>query len=776
MRLLGRYVFREILTSSVLGAVLATCVIFLHGADPLFKVLVRSNANPQTVIKLLALGIPQVLPLTIPFGVLIGILIGLGRMASDGEIIAMRAAGVSSRKVVAPVLLFAALGAGLAAWACLRLTPYATNESARIITALAANQVTGDIQPRVFNEDFPNTILYVDDVKTTAPGAPAEWNHVFIADVTPPEGRKSGIQGKADGPFITVARKALASSQPKQSRVELDLRDYSTHEMGKDLMSHDFSAPSGKQALQGRPPEQAARKPRAMSTRQLLRYDGSDKIEAGIELHQRFARPVACLMLALVGIPLGIATRKGGKSAAYVIAVFLGFFCYNLSSVALVSVAKQRSLPVPVAIWLPNVAFFLAGMVLIARMERPGDRDLLGSVTHGFARLFGRFRAREAKAPERSRFGNWRIPLLPQIVDTYVLTNFLFYLAIVLAAFVSMILVFNFFELTGDMIRNNISLPTMFKYLFFLSPMLIYDTMPICILAAVLVNLGVLSKNNEVTAFKACGVSLYRLAAPILITSALLSAGLFAFDYYYLPGTNRTQDQLRDVIKGRPVQTYYRLDRTWKMGRGFRIYYYRRFDPTDNVMVDANVFELQPNTFQVVRQIKADQAKWNPAKRAWVFENGWRSDFRDQRNRDRVSFDEATFPELTEGPDYFLKANLQETQMNFVQLEKYIQDLEESGYGYDTVKLQVQLYRKFSVPLFALIMAMIAIPFGFLVGNKGAMTGIGVSIAIALSYWGTSKIFEKVGELNQLPPAMAAWAPDVVFGMVGVYFLLRMRS
>jgi lipopolysaccharide export LptBFGC system permease protein LptF len=99
LRLIGRYVFREILSSAVLSTLLATCVIFLQRVDKLFEVLVgSSNAAFKTVITLFALAMPPVLPLTIPFGVLVGILIGLGRMASDGEITAMRAAGVSSRR------------------------------------------------------------------------------------------------------------------------------------------------------------------------------------------------------------------------------------------------------------------------------------------------------------------------------------------------------------------------------------------------------------------------------------------------------------------------------------------------------------------------------------------------------------------------------------------------------------------------------------------------------------------------------------------------------
>jgi len=193
-------------------------------------------------------------------------------------------------------------------------------------------------------------------------------------------------------------------------------------------------------------------------------------------------------------------------------------------------------------------------------------------------------------------------------------------------------------------------------------------------------------------------------------------------------------------------------------------------------MVDVNVYELQPATFQLVREIKAEQAQWDASSNIWIYKNGWRSDFESDTDCTRTAFQVATFPELTETPGHFLKELLLDTQMNFVQLDHYIRDLRDSGYGNDTMGLEVQLYRKFSVPLFALIMAMIAIPFGFLVGNRGAMTGIGLSIAIALSYLGISSVFEKIGELNQLPPAMAAWAPDLMFGLAGAYLLLRMRS
>ena len=160
--------------------------------------------------------------------------------------------------------------------------------------------------------------------------------------------------------------------------------------------------------------------------------------------------------------------------------------------------------------------------------------------------------------------------------------------------------------------------------------------------------------------------------------------------------------------------------------------------------------------------------------KSWIFQSGWYSDFESEVKRSHHNFQATTFAELTEEPDYFLPSAVKETQMNFLELDQYIRDLQKRGFN--TAKLQVQFYRKFSVPLFALIMALIAAPFGFLVGNRGAMTGIGVSMGIGIAYLGIDPLFQKMGELNQLEPVVAAWSPDVVFALVGLYLVLRLRS
>ena len=98
----------------------------------------------------------------------------------------------------------------------------------------------------------------------------------------------------------------------------------------------------------------------------------------------------------------------------------------------------------------------------------------------------------------------------------------------------------------------------------------------------------------------------------------------------------------------------------------------------------------------------------------------------------------------------------------------------KSGVG--TIALEVEFYRKFSVPLFALIMALISVPFAFLAGNRGAMAGVGISFGIAIAYWATNSISYQLGTVALLPAAAAAWAPDAVFALAGFYFFSRMRT
>jgi lipopolysaccharide export LptBFGC system permease protein LptF len=129
---------------------------------------------------------------------------------------------------------------------------------------------------------------------------------------------------------------------------------------------------------------------------------------------------------------------------------------------------------------------------------------------------------------------------------------------------------------------------------------------------------------------------------------------------------------------------------------------------------------------------------------------------------------------MGEPPTYFKKEVKQSSEMNYDELRLYIRDLQQSGF--DVVRLRVQLHKKFAFPVITFIMAVLAIPFSLSAGRKGALTGVAVAIGIAVVYLLTSGLFEAMGNANQLPAALAAWAPDIIFGMAGGYLVLKVPT
>jgi len=346
----------------------------------------------------------------------------------------------------------------------------------------------------------------------------------------------------------------------------------------------------------------------------------------------------------------------------------------------------------------------------------------------------------------------------------------------VLASFVLLMLVFTFFDLVGDILRNRIPLSTVGAYLVNLTPSMLYQITPLAVLIAVLVTFGVLNRNSEIIAIKATGISLYRLVIPIVVIAAILAVSLFLFDQFYLPQANRRQESLRNLIKGKPPQTFLHPEQQWIFGQPHasepgRIFYYKFFDPDRNEFANLSVFEFDPSTFQISRRIFAARVYWDAQAGAWRFQNGWE---RTMSGADVTSYREfqlTTFAEIHEPPSYFKKEDLQSQEMNFGQLQRYIRDLRQSGF--DTMRLRVALWHKLAYPLIAVVMAILAIPFALSMGRRGSLTSIAIAIAVALAYWVIDGLFGAMGTVNYLPPPLAAWAADILFSLIGGYLLLR---
>ncbi len=278
-----------------------------------------------------------------------------------------------------------------------------------------------------------------------------------------------------------------------------------------------------------------------------------------------------------------------------------------------------------------------------------------------------------------------------------ILRDFALYLIMVLSSFLILALVFTFFELLTDIVRNKVPVIMLAEYLLNLSPSLLYLMAPVAVLLAVLITFGLLEKSSELTAMKATGISIYRAALPVIVVCAVFAGAMFIFDQLYIPHTNKEQEILRNQIKGKPPQTYLQADRKWIFGQNNDIYYYQVFDPDTNQLGGVSIFEFDPNTFQLTRRIYAAHAHWGESLNKWIFEQGWVRNLSGTSIQDYRTFDVATFNDLREDPGYFKKEVKQSSEMNYEELERYIRDLEQSGF--DTVRLKVQLQKKLAFPL-----------------------------------------------------------------------------
>ncbi|MGH9738971.1 MAG: LPS export ABC transporter permease LptF [Candidatus Acidiferrales bacterium] len=781
MRLIDRYISREVVSHAVLGLVVFTFIFFVPNLVRFMQLFVGHSGSIGNVALLFLCAIPPVLAVTLPMAVLVGVLIGLGRLSADSEIVALHACGISLRRLMVPIGFVALFACGANLAITFWLSPAALRTVRRIEGQILISQAPFAIEPRVFDERLPHIVLYVQDVEAAA----TRWRGVFLAS-------------SADhGNSITTAESASIVRGPGKDQLEIQLGKGSTHEydarhpdrynvttFGDSDIAVDLSQVVLPQRLVSLPVSE-------QHAKQLLSTTGPKALQARVEFHRRAAFPIACLVFALIGVPIGVRPRRGGRATGLILTLALigGYYFLFVYGAHL---AAQGQISVWVGVWGANIVLALIGLILFRRIEsvrRPSralawlhslraSKKSAATVPNGSGASFtsnGPVSLAQTSVEIRRMVGAGRAMAFPMMIDVYLLQQFFYYFVVLLAGFVLIFDAFTLFDLLADISRNHIAIDIVLSYFRYLIPLMVYQLAPLAALVATLVTLSILAKNNEVIAFKAGGISLYRLVLPLTLAGCLVAGGMFLLDDTFLPYANQRQDALRNEIKGRPAQTYFQPGEQWIAGEHDKLYNYEFFDPDQKFFGGLNVFELDPSTFQIQRRIYASRATWEPTESTWALTGGWVRNF---DGAGRVSsfqtFKVTSLPELSEPPSYFHREVRQYYQMNWRQLGRYIASLKQAGF--DTARLSVEWNKKFAFPVIAAVIIFLSAPFGFLVGTRGAVGGIALAVGIAVVYWATSALFEAMGTVGQLPPTLAAWAPDAIFVLLGAYFFLRIPT
>jgi len=332
-----------------------------------------------------------------------------------------------------------------------------------------------------------------------------------------------------------------------------------------------------------------------------------------------------------------------------------------------------------------------------------------------------------------------------------------------------------FIDLSDKLFKGQASLGMIMAFLWWKTPQFLYYIIAIAVLLAAIVTIGALTKNSELIVMRACGISIYRTVVPLLVFATAASAVLFGFEERILGYANRRADFLRHVIRGGDPRVFDLTSRRWVVGRDGEVYHYDSFDPRRRELNGLSVFRFEPTTHVLTERAYATQASYAPTaedQRSWLAQSGWIRTFSGPTVTKYTAL--AGAPLTIEPSDYFVTEAPAPDRMNFEQLRNYIADMRASGYA--VLEPEVALYRKFAFPLVTLVMTLIAVPFAVTVGKGGAMYGVGIGIVLALVYWTAISVFAAFGAGGLLPPMLAAWAPNLLFGATAAYLLLTVRT
>jgi LPS export ABC transporter permease LptG len=777
-----RYLLRELALPFAFACVLFTFFLLIGRIYDLTDLVIAKGVPLHLVLQLVLFMFPSFLALTLPMALLVAVLVAGGRLAGDLEIVAFKAAGVSLGRLFRPVVAAGLLVAGASAAMTLVVSPLANQEFNRQLFRILQTRAVTGLHERVFNASFGDVVIYVEDVSASQ----VALGGVLVSDERDPRLSR-----------IITAREGRVLSDEGNRRITLRLLNGAVHEA--DVVP---AAPPG--APPTAPPGGAAGAARYRFTSFSV-YDMSLSLDSALkgplrgekperdlpfdelraraddpaldprtraaflaEWHKRLATPVAALVFALVGFPLAVRSHRGGRAIALIasLAIFLAYYLL-LSSLESTAV-KTGMLPPGIAVWAPNALFGLVGTILFlatSREWRPPRLSLLWTLVE---------LARRARPPWRARDAEARAPVVREsthILDRYLVREYVMLLGVGLAVAAALFVVIDLMQDLDRYLRVKPPIVYILQHLAYRLPAALHDTLPIVMLVATIFLFLTLSRNHELTAMKAAGLSLYRISLPVLLLGLAVTASAGVFQELVLPHLNELGEEVEQVkIRGQLPRHLRSRERLWMRTGDTRFYRIELLHPGTNDMWGVTVLELD-REFRLLQRLDARRAHWTEA--GWELTEGAFREIRPDGQVRTVPF-AYTALDLKEEIDDFTRAQKTVRRMSFLELRDYVARLEATGF--QVQKYLVELYAKLSFPLINLVMVLVAIPFALQSPRSGRLAGIGLAIAIMAAYLVVHFTCLALARADLLPPLLAAWTANVIFLGLGVSLLLRART
>ena len=753
MSLVDRYIVRQVLMPFLLGLLVFTFIFIIQPLLDYAERLVAQGASLQLVGGLISLLVPQALAITVPMSLLLALLMAFGRLSADREFVAMQACGISLRRLLRPVLLISVTAWAVSSYVLIALVPDSNQRFLDVFFNVASQRAEGDVKPRLFYDRFPNFVVYVRDLSPEG-----GWQGVFLADLRADQGLPIYL---AKGGRIRIDR--------ENRKIDMELVDATRHGVDAKGVYQVLLSPQIRMNVDPTTifAEAQSKQTRQMSIAELRsRINENEQAATPISAHnermeiqKRFSIPVACLVFGLIGLALGATHRRDGTIGSFVIGV-VTVFAYYVPLMLGPALVKGGYLPPWLGMWLPNFVIGALGIAMFVWRDRLADRPF---TLHMPAWLRGARRSHSRGVPGL------------HILDGYVTRTYLRYLLLSAVTLLALFYIASFLDLSDKLFKGTATWVMLAQYFRYATPEWLYWILPFAVLIGTLVTISVLTKNSELIVMRACGISLYRVALPMLSTGLLVGGLVFLLQETTLGSSTRRAEELRSIIRFGNTQSLDLVNNRWLVGSRGAIYHFQSLNPGTRTLTGLHIYEFTPNMERLVRRTFAESGTFvgEGSNDEWLLRRGWTREFDAQNDEiPQRSFDEER--RRLETADYFGAREPNPRFMGYRELRQYTDAMRANGH--DVLDQDVALARKVAFPFVALIMTLLAVPFAATIGRSGAMGGIGVGIALAISYWGLLSLFAALGTGGALPPIVAAWAPNILFGAGAIYLLLTVRT
>ncbi len=357
-----------------------------------------------------------------------------------------------------------------------------------------------------------------------------------------------------------------------------------------------------------------------------------------------------------------------------------------------------------------------------------------------------------------------------RLLDRYIARECQKVLFLSLTVFVGIYLVVDLFEKFSRFLEAQVPPGVIFRYYLFSLPTIIIQVLPVAVLLSTLISLGTLARNNELLAMKMGQVGALRIALPAVLLGAAASLLAWGTAEYVAPGASELALNIwRTQVRRLPAHQITQDSDIWYRAQGDRFVHIALMDPRSHVIRGMSIFELSP-AFDLRRRLDAQEATWGPD--GWILWRGYQLDLTTTPPQVRP-FAKLRVA-LAERPEEFARVARSPEEMSYGQLRRYVQRLAASGVNVS--RYRVDLQAKIATALISLIMGIIGVSFGLRTGKAGVMLWVGACIPMGFAYWMLLSLGFALGRGGALPPLVAAWLPNIVFGAGGLASLWRLRG